>query len=81
MTGVVLILNKKQINSDYSCLPKIGVLWVEITHLKIESMLFTKQKSIGPLLGLSNKILSILANQGAAKLEDVKFDQDFPKTL
>ena len=44
-------------------------------------MLFTEQKSIGPLLGLSNKILSILATQGAAKLEDVKFDQDFPKTL
>ena len=71
MIGLVMILNKKQINSDYSCLPihKIGVLWVEITYLKIESMLFTKQKS-----RLSNKILSILETQGAAKLKDIKFD-------
>ena len=42
-------------------------------------MLFTKQKSIASLLGLLNKILCILVNQEATKLQEVKFDQDFPK--
>ena len=48
-------------------------------YLLSVATLITKEKSIVPLLGLSNETLCILVGQGAAKLQEVKVEG--PKKL
>ena len=50
----------------------MGILWMEIEHLKSAAMLFTKKKWIAPISRLSNLILFILLAQEGAKMQGVK---------
>ena len=52
----------------------IGILKAEMKYLLSVATLITKEKSIVPLMGLSNEALCILVCLGAAQLQEVKVE-------